>query len=99
MRLKSTKTIISIIVAIVVIIAFTSVELSKNHVDRHLSGTQSQDSSLRLITIRSDGSPLYGAVFSVSPNPFGGSKYYIAKDSSIGAGESTGGIIMISGMI
>jgi len=104
MRLKSTKTIISILVAIAVIITLTSVELSKNHVDtrnidRRVSSTQSQDSSLRLITIRSDGSPLYGAVFSVSPNPFGGSNNYIAKDSSIGAGESTGGIIMISGMV
>jgi Prealbumin-like fold domain len=103
MRLKSTKTIISILVVIGVIIALTSVELSNNHVDisninRHLSSTHSQDSSLRLITIRSDGSPLYGAVYSISPNPFGGSNNYIAKDSSIGAAESTGGIIMMSGM-
>jgi hypothetical protein len=104
MRLKSTKTtIISILVVIAVIIAFTSLEFSKNHVDRsnivrHLYGTQSQDSSLRLITIRSDGSPLYGVVYSISPNPFGGSNDYIAKESSISAGESTGGIIMISGM-
>jgi hypothetical protein len=103
MRLKNTKTIISILVVIAVIIAFTSVELSKNHVDtsnidRLLSSTHSQDSSLRLITIRSDGSPLYGAVYSISPNPFGGSNNYIAKDNSIGSGESTGGIIMISGM-
>lgn len=103
MRLKSTKTIISILVVIAVIIALTSVELSKNHVytsniDRDLSSTHSQDSSLRLITIRSDGSPLFGAVYSISPNPFGGSNNYIANDSSTGAGESTGGIIMISGM-
>jgi len=103
MGLKSTKTIISILVVIAVIIAFTSVELSKNHVDtsnidRHLSNSHSQDSSLRLITIRSDGSPLYGAVYSISPNPFGGSSNFIAKDSSTVAGESTGGIIMISGM-
>jgi hypothetical protein len=104
MRLKSTKTtIISILVVIAVIIAFTSLEFSKNHVDRsnivrQLYGTQSQDSSLRLITISSDGSPLYGVVYSISPNPFGGSNDYIAKESSISAGESTGGIIMISGM-
>jgi hypothetical protein len=102
MKLKSTKTIISILVVIVIIV-FTSIELSKNHVDtgnidRHASNTQSQDSSLRLITIRSDGSPLYGAVYSISPNPFGASNNYIAKDSSTGPGESTGGIIMISGM-
>jgi hypothetical protein len=103
MRLKSTKTLISVLVVLAVIIAFTSAELSKNHVDtsnidRHLSSTQPQDSSLRLITIRSDGSPLYGAVYSISPNPFGGSNNYIAKDSSTGAGESTGGIMMLSGM-
>jgi hypothetical protein len=102
MKLKSTKTIISILVVIVIIV-FTSIELSKNHVDtgnidRHASNTQSQDSSLRLITISSDGSPLYGAVYSISPNPFGASNNYIAKDSSTGPGESTGGIIMISGM-
>lgn len=104
MRLKSTKIIISIlVVATAVIITFAAVELSKNHVDRsnidrELSSTPSQDSSLRLITIRSDGSPLNGAVYSISPNPFGGSDNYIAKDSSIGAGESTGGIIMVSGL-
>jgi len=100
MRLKSTKTIISILVVIAVIIAFTSVGLSKNHVntiniDRQLSSTQ--DSSLRLITIRSDGSPLYGAEYSISPNPYGGSNNYVAKDSSIVEGES-GGIILMSGM-
>jgi hypothetical protein len=101
MKLKNTKTIISILVVIAVIIAFSSVELSKNHVDtgnidKQLSSAH--DSSLRLITIRSDGSPLYGAVYSISSNPFGGSTNYIAKDSSIGAGEATGGIIMVSGM-
>jgi hypothetical protein len=104
MRLKSTKIIISILVVVTaIVIAFTAVELSKNHVDRsnidrHLSSTASQDSSLRLITIRSDGSPLYGAVYSISPNPFGGSNNYIAKVSSLGAGESTGGIITMSGL-
>jgi hypothetical protein len=101
MKLKNTKTIISILVIIAVIVAFTSVELSKNHVstgnfDRPLSSTH--DSSLRLITIRSDGSPLYGAVYSISPNPFGGPSNYIANHSSIGTWESTGGIITVSGM-
>lgn len=103
MRLKNTKIIISILVAVaVLIITFTSIELSKNHVDRsnidsQLS-THYQDSSLRLITIRSDGSPLDGAIYSISPNPFGGSSNYIAKVSSLGTGESTGGIITMSGL-
>ena len=103
MKLKSTKTVISILVVIAVVIAFTLVELSKNHVDtsnidRRLSSTRSQDSSLRLITIRSDGSPLYGAEYSISPNPFDNSRNYITNVNSLGAGDSTVGIITMFGL-
>ena len=99
MRLKNITIIISIFVVVtVLIITFTSIELSQNHVDKRshidsqILSTHYQDASLRLITIRSDGSPLVGATYSISPNPFDRSSNYIAKANSIDPGDSTVGI-------
>lgn len=105
MRLKNITIIISIFVVVTaLIITFTSIELSQNHVnkaghnDRQVISTHYQDASLRLIAIRSDGSPLDGAIYSISPNPFDNSRNYIAKVDSLGAGDSTAGIITIFGL-
>ena len=105
MRLKNITIIISIFVALTaLIITLTSIELSQNHVDkgshnnRQLISNHNQDASLRLITIRYDGSPLDGAIYSISPNPFDKSRSYIAKVNSPGASDSSSGIIMMFGM-
>src|SRR5438445_448780 len=84
--------------------SFSSIELSQNHVnkgshnDRQVISTNDQDASLRLISIRSDGYPLDGAIYSISPNPFDNSRNYVAKVNSLGAGDSTAGIITMFGL-
>jgi len=58
------------VVVTALVISLTSIELFQNHVDRksHINGqpvsTHYQDASLRIIAIRSDGSPLVGATYS-----------------------------------
>ncbi|PWU82294.1 MAG: hypothetical protein DLM72_02440 [Candidatus Nitrosopolaris wilkensis] len=105
MRLKNITIIISIFVVVTaLIITFTSIELSQNqvdkrsHIDRQPISTHYQDASLRLITIRSDGSRLGGATYSISPNPFDSSGNYIAKVNSLDPGDSTVGISTMSGL-
>jgi hypothetical protein len=105
MRLRNSTIIISIFVALTaLIITLTSIEFSQNHVDngghndRHLLNTQNQNASLRLITIRYDGSPLDDAIYSISPNPFDNSRNYIAKANSPGASDSSSGIITMFGL-
>lgn len=102
MRVKNTKVVISVLVATALIITFMSAWFShhqdRSNIDRQLFNTRSQDGSLRLITISSDGSLLDGAIYSISPNPFGDSSSYITRVSSPASGESTHGIIMISGL-
>src|SRR5437899_9262939 len=105
MKLKNITIIISIFVVVTaLIITFTSIELSQNHVnkgshnDRQVISTNDQDASLRLISIRSDGYPLDGAIYSISPNPFDNSRNYVAKVNSLGAGDSTAGIITMFGL-
>jgi hypothetical protein len=105
MRLKNITIIISIFVVLTtLIIVFASIELSQNHVDlgshinRQLIGTHNQDASLRLITIRSNGSPLDGAIYSISPNPFDKSRNYIVKVNSPGTSDSSSGIITMFGL-
>jgi preprotein translocase subunit SecG len=105
MRLKNITIIISIFVVVTaLIITFTSIELSQNHVnkgshnDRKVTSTNDQDASLRLVSIRSDGSPLDGAIYSISPNPFDNSRNYVAKVNSLGAGDSTAGIFTMFGL-
>ena len=105
MRLKNITIIISIFVALTaLIITLTSIEFSQNHVDKgshnnpQLISNHNQDASLRLITIRYDGSPLDGAIYSISPNPFDKSRSYIANVNSPGASDSSSGIITMFGL-
>jgi len=105
MRLKNITIIISILVVVTaLIITVTTFELSQNranigtHNNRQLINTHYQDASLRLIAIRSDGSPLGGATYSISPNPFDNSRNYITNVNSLGAGDSTVGIITMFGL-
>src|SRR2546428_10002786 len=105
MRLKNITIIISIFVVVTaLVISLTSIELFQNHVDRksHIDrqpiSTHYQDASLRLIAIRSDESPLVGATYSISPNPFDSSSNYIAKVNSLAPSDSTVGISTISGL-
>lgn len=105
MRLRNITIVISIFVVVTaLVISLTSIELFQNHVDRksHIDrqpiSTQYQDASLRLIAIRSDGSPLVGVTYSISPNPFDSSSNYSAKVNSLGPSDSKVGISTISGL-